>query len=364
MTVAATQPRLLTGDNPFAVDPAAEFLSRPDTSQPLWSETQFFTVWNPADGVGVWIHAGTHWADPGIWHAQIFAYLPGGNELVADLSWGRPTDERGPSTGVFRAQCTDPLRRWALRYDGVGERTTVQRASRGLIGTGPAFTPFFFEVELDGAMPVWDLFQATDLGGRDWGGVHHQQTLRSTGRLTVPGVGDWSLDGCAFRDHSVGPRDFGKLGGDHFLGVLFPDSGRSITTLIMWERTNRIDLRTASITEHGEMELIGDVQMTGLEHDIDTPRGLYDTQANPKRFELMLGRNDGEQLVLPVEVLHTAPQTYFDPNSFCNGCAVDAIAEDPLLSAQCAVSVTWPDGEKGYGNLERTYRRSQLEGLR
>lgn len=362
MSAAATAPRILTGTNPFNIDPSDDLLATPRPDIPLWSETMFFTVWNPRDGVGVWVHVGAHWEDPGIWHGQVFAYLPGGDEFVADLSWGRPTDDRGPNTGAFRAVCEEPLKRWTLRYDGVGERSTLSEGSRGLLGTGPAFTPFSFEVELDAAMPIWDLFQATDLQGRDWGGLHHQQTLRSRGALRVGGVGEWNLEGCSFRDHSVGPRDFSKLGGDHFLGVYFPDSGRSITSLIMWERHGRIDLRTASIHHDGEMELIGDVQMTGLEHGIDMPQGLHDSSANPRRMELLLGRPDGD-LVLPVEVLHTAPQTYFDPNIFCNGCAITEREKDPMLSAQCAVAVTWPDGERGYGNLERTYRLSHLKGL-
>lgn len=363
MSSATTHPRVLTGPNPFGIDPSGDLLANPRPEVPLWSETMFFTVWNPDAGVGVWIHAGTHWEDPTIWHGQVFAYLPGGEEFVADISWGRPGDDRGPDTGVLRAICEQPLERWTLRYDGVGERSTVTAGSQRLLGSGPAFTPFSFEVELTAAMPVWDLFQATDLDARDWGGVHHQQTLASRGTLRVGGVGEWSLDGCAFRDHSVGPRDFSRLGGDHFLGVLFPGSGRSITTLIMWERQGRVDLRTASIHHEDSLELIGDVQMTGLEHGVEMPHGLHDSAGNPRTLELILGRCDGE-LALPVEVLHTAPQTYFDPNIFCNGCAVGEREADPLLSAQCAVAVTWPDGERGYGNLERTYRLSHLKGLR
>ena len=362
MSTATTESRVLTGPNPFKINPADEFLATPQLDVPLWSETMFFTVWNPAEGVGVWIHVGTHWEDPTIWHGQVFAYLPGGEDFVADISWGKPTDDRGPCTGAFRAICDEPLKKWTLRYDGVGERSTVTEGSRHLLGTGPAFTRFSFEVELTAAMPIWDLFQATDLKGRDWGGVHHQQTLRSRGNLTVGGVGQWSLDGCSFRDHSVGPRDFGPLGGDHFLGVLFPQSGRSLTTLIMWDRTGHVDLRTASIHDGDKMELIGDVQMTGLEYGVDTPHGLHDSAANPRQFELMLGRREGP-LVLPLEVLHTAPETYFDPNIFCNGCAITERDKDPLISAQCAVAITWPDGERGYGNLERTYRLSDLKGL-
>jgi hypothetical protein len=103
--------------------------------------------------------------------------------------------------------------------------------------------------------------------------------------------------------------------------------------------------------------------MTGVEHGVDTPAGLHDCAGNPKGLELTLRIADG-QVVLPVEVLHTAPQTYFDPNIVCNGAAVDEMDEDPMVSAQCAVAVTWPDGERGYGNLERTYRLSQLRARR
>ena len=363
-TSNATTGSVLTGANPFGAEPADDLLHEPLHEVPLWSETHFFTVWNPAENVGVWIHVGTHWEDPGIWHGQVFAYLPGGEEVVGDISWGRPIDDRGPQTGAFRASCVEPLKRWKLTYDGVGERTTIERAGSDLFGGGPAFTP---SASRSSSTPRCR--STTCLRPPDWRGATGLASITSrrceaAGRLRSTASASGASTAVRFAITRSAPATSAHSGAITSWACYFPRAAAQSRRLIMWSRENRIDLRAASINDGAELELIADVEMTGLEHDTSDPAGLHDTVANPRKLELMLGRADGERLTLPVEILHTAPQTYFDPNIFCNGCAVGAVDENPMFSAQCAVAVTWTDGERGYGNLERTYRRSQLTGLK
>jgi hypothetical protein len=359
MTTGISTPKILRGDNPFEVAPDHYSRSQPpDYDNDLWSETHFWSVWNPDEGVGLFLHTGTTPEDADLWWAQIFVYMPNGMALV-DRSWGRAADRGGPTTGNFRVR-SPRLGHFTLSFDGAGEYVSRTEMAAGLVGAGQAY-PFHFEVELTPAMPVWDLFKATEIGEREWGGVHHEQVHTSRGWLEVKGQhgGKWSLDGCSFRDHSIGSRDFSGLGGDHLFGVHFPDSGRSVQTLIMWNAEGIVEVRAASIWENGELELIGDVEMSGAEHDVAPPTSLSRLTGEPLTFDLVLPRLNGERVVAKGEVLHNINMSNTSPNTNLNGSAL-ADGEKALLLAESQLKLTWPDGDVGYGHLERTYRRNLL----
>ena len=92
-----TPGRVLSGENPFGVDPD-HYMSAatPDYQDALWSETHFWSAWNPDEGVGLFIHVGTTPEDPDLWWAQVVAYLPGGRLCVQRL-WGQTTGDSGVS---------------------------------------------------------------------------------------------------------------------------------------------------------------------------------------------------------------------------------------------------------------------------
>lgn len=358
--IGTSQPQRLKGDNPFSVDVNHYCRNAtPEYHNLLWSETHLWSVWNPNQGVGLFVHAGTTPEDPDLWWAQVFAYLPDG-WAVADRSWGRASDRRGPTTGNFRAT-SEYLGHFKLCFDGAGERVSgVDMASR-LVGAGPAL-PFQFEVELTPAMPVWDLFKASAIGESEWASTHHEQVHISRGWLKVAGDrgGHWGLDGVSFRDHSIGARDVTRVGGDVFFGAYFPESGRSIQGLIAWDNTNQVALRSGSVWENGELELIDELGMTGVEVGADQPTSLHGLSGEPKNFELTLKRLNGETVVLTGEVLHTINICNLSPNTNLNGTPID-LPGDPLVGAECQVKLTWPGGEVGHGHFERGCRLSLLQ---
>ncbi|HEY1966477.1 MAG TPA: hypothetical protein VGH89_00910 [Pseudonocardia sp.] len=351
--------RTLTGDNPFDVDPNHyRQCADPDYTDSLWSETHFWSAWNPDEGVGFFIHVGTTPEDADLWWAQVMVMLPGGRTM-ADMSWGRSAHRDGPTTGNFRAR-SPKLGHFTLSFDGAAEYTTSAEMARRVVGAGHSL-PLSFEVELAPAMPVWDLFKATAIGEREWGGTHHEQTHSCTGWLKVAGEqgGEWRLDGCSFRDHSIGHRDFSRLGGDHLFGAYFPDSGRSIQTLLMWNNQGEVEIRAASIWENNQLELVGEVEFTGVEHGVRGPTSLTRLTGEPHEFDITMVRASGERIVARGQVQHTVVMSNTSPNTNFNGATLDA-GDSALLLAECAVKVTWPDGDVGYGHLERGYRRHLL----
>jgi hypothetical protein len=360
--VTTTTPfsRILRGANPLGIDPNSDLRpAKPRHDLPGWSETYFWSAWDPAEQVGLFIHSGTSPDDVELWWTQVLVYLPDGRAL-ANMSWGRNNTDAGPVTGNFSARCEEAFRRWTLRFDGAAEPVTAEQMATGLVGSG-ASVPLSFEVELTAMMPVWDLFKATEVEAKEWAGLHHEQVLTSTGRLTVggDGGGQWGLNGVSFRDHSIGARTLDHLGGDHLFGVHFPGSGRSLTTLIMFDNAGDTVVRSASITEGDQFELLERVAFTGAEPGTVPPRGLLDSYGNPRAFEMTLVRADGQDLVVAGEALHNVNISLVGSNTNLNGSAMDADG-DPLILCECPVRMSWPDGEVGYGHLERTYRRSMI----
>jgi hypothetical protein len=244
-----------------------------------------------------------------------------------------------------------------LSYDGAGEICTTDDLITGVHGAGPAL-PFRFEVALAPAMPVWDLFKATSIGERDWSGCHHEQVHSCSGWLEVPGSqgGRYSLDrGGSFRDHSHGHRDFSHLGGDHLGGWYFPESGRAVQLLHMWNFDGKVEISAASICENGQLELIEPVFVTGI--DQEPPRSLTHLSGEPKHLEMAMERASGETVTAQLEAKHLVIMSNTSPNTNLNGAA---LGEDGLLLCETPMTMTWPDGEVGYGHLERGYRERLL----
>ncbi|WP_202033251.1 hypothetical protein [Nocardioides sp. WS12] len=329
--------------NPFDVDGEHDLLHAPPEGVAGWSETMYFSVWNPDAGVGVWIHTGRCPEDPDLWWAQTAALLPDG-ALLMDMSWGRPVDRRGPSTGNLTVRCEEPLTRWTLSFDGAGEATTTERTAQGPVGAGPCL-PFAFDVELNAISPVWDMDRALGITDLSWAHMHHEQAFRTTGELRV-GERSWRLDGVGFRDHSHGPRDFTSLGGDHFFNVVSPTTGRVAHGLVNWRQDGSVDHRTfATYSESDGYQLFATGSMIGLQDPVThSPRGIT--------------VHVGDDLVLTGEVLHGLTVSLIEPNININGLA--AFHPDPLVLTESMIRLEWPDGDVAYGMLERDYRSRLL----
>lgn len=363
MTDQLIGPRVLNGPNPFGVQPSGDLLQPIPTGVPGWSETMFFHAWSPgedgAEGVGVFIHCGRWPDDPTLWWAQVIALLPDG-ELLVDRSWGRAPDEHGPATGNLRIRCVEPLRRWRLEFDGAGEITDVERMALGPSGAGPA-RAFTFGLDLEAAAPVWDMHAALGIDGLQWAAHHHTQGFRATGELTS-GSGAarvvWPVRGSAIRDHSSGPRDVGRLGGLHFCVFVFPESGRVINGLVNWDLDGRVDHRTdaffdGGVDDGGTVAIGSSIRFTGLADHVTH---------EPRNISVTLDRSDGSPHRMAATRLHGYTLTFLAPNENING--LDLRTEpDGLIITQSTVRVVAPDGEVGFGVVERDYRPSQLPSV-
>lgn len=343
---AGIEYQLLDGDNPFEVGPEVDLPQPTHPGIPHYSETMFFIAINPDSGATVFVHLGRTPGELEMWWAQTIVLLPDG-VVIADRSYGRSSDPRGPGTGNLSVRCVEPLHRWELSFDGAGERTSSAETARRPIGAGEA-VPMAFDLEFRAAAPVCDFARILGSDAFDWANSHQEQNLWSSGRLRVAGE-EFDLTGVGFRDHSTGPRDFAVMGGDHFVCLGFPKSRRTLHGLVAWAReTEQVAIRMAGIHEDGHYEILPHVEMTGLiDHETASPRDL----------RLELGRPSGAPIVLKGEVLHHFTITLGAPNVNVNGAL---LGRDDVLSSLSISRYHWPDGEPGYGLTIRDYRPSAL----
>ncbi|MHA2418169.1 hypothetical protein [Mycobacterium avium] len=337
------------------MDPVDDLLHAVPANSAGWSETMYFHAWSPEEGVGVFVHTGRWPTDLDLWWAQTIALLPDGRLLV-DRSWGRAADNRGPATGNLRITCQEPLRSWRLTFDGAGAVTDRASMACGPVGAGRA-QPFSFDIELRAAAPVWDMAGALGaprprVDGLSWASFHHTQGFYATGEL-CSGQQRWSMDGVAHRDHSSGVRDVTGLGGLHFFVVVFPKSGRVANGLVNWRTNGAIDHRVFTVQEKGVCEVGFNVRVTGLQS--------YRTH-EPHDLTITMHREAG---VYPLRAswLHGYSLTVLSPNENINGVDLET-QPDPMVITQSTVRVVAPDGEIGYGVIERDYRPSMLPSPR
>jgi hypothetical protein len=341
-----SESRVLHGDNPFGVRPEDELLHSVQRDVKDWSETQFFQVWSPEAGVGFFVHIGRWPGDLDLWWGQVIAMLPDGT-LLADRSWGRAVDDRGPATGNLRVECVEPLKKWRVTFDGAGQPTTQEEMAKGPVGAARAVA-FRFEVDLEAVAPVWDMHGALGFENLSWAAFHHTQGFRTAGTLSTEGGREWRLDGVGYRDHSSGPRNVTDVGGLHFFVAVFPEVGRVSNGLVNWRRMGEVDHRVFTVQQGGRCEIGHELRITGLE-DLITHR--------PHEVVVELG---GEMpRCYTAEWLHGYTLTLLEPNLNVNGAAREE-ESDPLFVTQGAFRIVADDGAVGWAVIERDYRRSML----
>lgn len=327
----------------FTPDPRLDFLAdiEPVTG---WSENMFFQQWDEKAGIGLFTHIGRVREDPTLWRGCIAVYLPGG-QLLVQRSYGRAADDRGPQAGSLKIICETAGKRWRLLYDGVAE-LTHSRALGARLGGASTARPMKLDLAFEARSPTYDLFAARELGQQDFAHLHHEQAFNVVGELRFDG-GVHSLSGFGFRDHSVGARNLSDFSGNTMFYASFP-SGRVVQALQNFTADGGIRLRSGFLVENGVGELL----------DLVEAPGLTDTCGAPDAFEVHYLRN-GQPIKVTGQALHAATFTIGMPNDWSIG--TDRESDNPLIIVEQPCRVLWPDGEVGYGNLERNFRRDILE---
>jgi hypothetical protein len=308
---------------------------------PLWNETRWNGCWNPAAGVGLYLHAGRFRHDLDLWWAQVVAYLPD-RRLCVQRLWGHNESDAGVRLGGLDLAMREGG--WTATFDGVGELTTIEDLAGAPRGSSAPNRRMRFEVTATPLTPVWDMYRSSAEGMQFAGDFHIQQANRSTGSLQVADE-TYALDGIGFKDHSHGLRDLSNYSAHILLNIIGEDFHCLAMTLF------GIDGEP-----HGPW---GALLRDGKEERVTrfTLPVLEDSAGGPIRGEVVIEIESGEMLRFDSELIHALPMTITLDNDNING--VDwEIGGDPIVLIEGKGRLTAPDGSVVYCFHERSARRS------
>jgi hypothetical protein len=319
---------------------------KPKHDIPLWSETRWNGCFNPEEGVGVFLHLGRLRGHLDWWWAQTAVFLPG-DRLAVERSWVRDPDERGVRTPSLDLYTEDP-ELWTARFDGIAQLTTSEELAKAPRGSSSPSVPVSFAVSGDSSRPRWDMY-ATHTDTEDWAGdMHWEQAGRAWGTLELPDE-RYRLDGVAFRDHSAGPRDWGRLGGHNFVVLLMPDF--TLHAIDAFDRSGEQLPPIGAWLGH-------DGEQLGLDRLEMLEPG--DIRATPPAFPLVVHPAGMEPQSFEVELYHAFPATVTERNENINGIDWD-LPGDPYLVVEHYAKLIAADGSVGYAHVERGRRRQFTE---
>lgn len=323
--------------SPVRVDPARELPHEP-AAAPNWSENYLFQGYDAARQVGFYHHLGRMPYDPRIWRGAFATCLPDG-EVVVFKDYGKTEGRRGPASPALAFVCEEPLRRWRVRYDGVGRLTTSEALTRGFLADG-ATVPVEMEIVFDALAPPWAF--GDGLEGEAWADLHYEQPGRIEGRIRVDGR-TIELAGTGYRDHSVGPRDVSPILSHTWVHGEFP-SGRSFQAFTTHSRPDQ-RFGSAYVASGGEL----------LPVNIVEAPAWSGADGDPGRFVVRLEGADGPIQIEGRTLAQRFHWTILSPWEFVIGTDLAGGAGLwPCLETM--VAYRW-GAEEGYGLLEVTRPR-------
>lgn len=314
--------------------------------EPFWSENMLFTPYDPATGIGMWLHLGTVPNEWEMWEDRVILTLPGDEGVLSMWAYHRTPSEQRPGGSNLFFRCIEPFRRWTVRFDGFAQHVSNAGMAQGLERSVGRRRRLLIELDIDHVTPAWNVAAAAHgargrgaMESQGWAKEHYEQLYRATGRVRVDDT-DYRYDGIGWRDHSRGPRGGGggaPWGGHSTSGSVWP-SGRAVIFTRLWSTDGAITLEGAQITEADGTSYEAEV--------IEAPR-LTDLVLRGERVEARLRSPRGDhQLAMTCET-----SMYL---SMQNQIAVGVDLSGPgLMYVINFGAVEW-DGETGHFYLERS----------
>jgi hypothetical protein len=314
-----------------SLDPADDGVHEPAEGVARWAEN---IQWNVRDeaGLGVVWHMGTMLRDPRLWHVVVALTLPDGRVYSTKVV-APGQGHFGPANAEFSV--VDPYRRWRFSFLGGMVDVTEHQGAAGLVADD-IHVPIEIDLDLTEAYPVWIPTGSADHD--DWGRFHHEQTVRVDGVITVDGVEHLRLTGIGHRDHSIGPRDMGKLVGDFWGNGVF-DSGWAFATMSGEYSDDQPTFQRAAVFDADGIRQATMVQWSGLDSACGDPREVA--------VELDV---EGARMVIEGRIRSGMAFTMVDGAEFSMG--TDFRNPDRYMLTNLFCDWTC-DGEAGIGYLDR-----------
>lgn len=321
----------------------------PKYDVPMWNETRWNHVWNPDQGVGLYLHMGRWRQNLDLWWCQTVVYLPD-NQLVVHRSWAPSTNEIGLTHGGFDLSMTEDG--WTSTMDGAGQLTNYDELVRAPRGDSYPCVPVQWSVTATPAAPVLNPYSAGTDGILDFAGdAHVQQSCYTTGTLTVAGT-EYSLDGVGWKDHSSGVRDFTAWRSHHVTMIITDDFVVHAASLASTDGDPSRATTFGRCYRDGTESGIERVQMTPATDRFVLP---------DPGVEVEIVVEGGEKLpIVSSEIVHMLPMTISVENENGNGIDWEAPG-NPVVLMEGVARYTLENGGVGYGFYETSARRDAVK---
>lgn len=219
-------------------------------TEAFWSENLLFTPYDPASGIGGWLHLGTVPNDWSMWEDRVLLCLPGDEGVLSMWAYHRTPPEHRPAGANLAFECIEPFKHWRVTFDGFAIHTSTEDMMTGRAREGRR-QPLSFELDIECLTPAWDAHTAAQetsgkgsMREQGWAKDHYEQLYTATGTVRLES-GEVPFNGTGWRDHSRGPRGGGTgapWGGHVITGCAYPESGRGWGLSRYWTPEGEISL--------------------------------------------------------------------------------------------------------------------------
>lgn len=309
----------------------------PGQAPPLWSENYLLYVWSPANSIGIYLHLCRTLDGVQIWNEQVVIALPGDRYLVSKgQSRGRVEADRLSVCGL-QIRVAEAFEHLVVDFQGGARLLSREQYHAGPVMDG-AHIPVNWTLDFKAMSLPFD-FGSAHLD-QAWAVGHFEQHGQITGTLRFNDE-VYEIAGTGLRDHSWGARDYKDIGTTTWLHGQFPQSGRSLTVVLVTGVAPRPEFRFAVTSTRDSV--------TPMRADnVPVARSLSDTMAP---YTLQLTGADGSTSVLKAEILDATRAALIGPSEISLGTFTAPEANHHYIDA--FTRFDW-DGEIGYGLTERS----------
>jgi hypothetical protein len=304
-----------------------------------WSENFCLSTYDPACGIGLWLHLGRWRKDLNLWRETVVVNWPDGT-VSAQRGFGNAlTCTDGPGGTNFAVRVVEKARRFTYHYHGGVLRVPSQSMLGGLQGDG-ARQLLKFDLAFESTADIWDMHKE---GAK--------QEFLGTGHIEQPGRVHGTIlfrdeqiafDGMGNRDHSMGPRNTPTLESHQWLQGYF-ENGTCFMLYDAMLRGSSEPVFSSAVVYEGDRL---------FEASVDYPWRILDVADGRKDFGFKLSYANGTLDIAAHELGAPAHLSFTAPNDIYVG--VYPSGDPPLTLLEQSTKFRLNGSVAGFGRLERT----------
>lgn len=307
-----------------------------------WTESFIFWIYL-ADGRHFYVHFHRYPPVSTVWRCLATVCNDDGT-VLGYQHYGQELSLQGPGFQQCHAICDKPYESWQLHVDTVMQQTTRDALRKEQISAfdHSCLTHFKLDLQVTSNTPTYEPMSYSGARGSNANWTHFTP-CRAKGTIAV-GTESRQVDCLAYRDHSVGPRDFSRMNDDGYgLVGVFP-GGKSFMAMGSYDKDGSAGFSIGGITQNGRLSYADKIK---------TP-AFRVPEPNTELGRLVI---ETEQGTANVNIRFLDPGMVFELSPPClHSLGLRGGLQDVgLLSHEHRIEVEW-DGEIGVGSYQGSAR--------